>query len=94
MEKEVKTYPTLKSYAETLEQKVNGLPEKMQVTIATERGMLQYKEITFRKSVRLWLESEILPILYEVGDLRESADSPLQLSLVNICNRALSSVPA
>lgn len=89
LEARIDTAPSLKTYTEQLEQMIDRLPEKMRTPVATSGGLVQYKEVSFRKSARLWLESEILPLLYEIGDLRAADSSGLRMSLVNIRNRAL-----
>lgn len=76
-------------FSKALEEQLNGLPEKTQVSVHVEVGMVQYKEINFRRSARQWLESEVLPILYEIWELVENVRQSLQMSLVNIRNRAL-----
>jgi hypothetical protein len=76
-------------FNKALEQELNGLPEKTQVSVHIDAGMIQYKEINFRRSVRQWLESEVLPVLYEIWELVDNVRQSLQMSLVNIRNRAL-----
>lgn len=76
-------------FSKALEEQLNGLPGKTQVSVHIDAGMIQYKEINFRRSARQWLESEVLPILYEIWELVENVRQSLQMSLVNIRNRAL-----
>lgn len=72
-----------------LEAKLDSLMERMQVYVDTNEGLLQFKEINFKKSVRQWLDSEILPLLYEVWELTESVTNGIKMSLLNIRNRAI-----
>ena len=65
------------------------LENKRQVPVKTYEGLLQFKEINFQKSVRQWLESQVLPVLYEIWELTENAENGLKMSFLNIRNRAV-----
>ncbi|MCB9080847.1 MAG: hypothetical protein H6555_03945 [Lewinellaceae bacterium] len=54
-----------------------------------QQGLLPYKEIHFQRSTRAWLESEILPLYYEVMEIMEQGGNNLRMSLLNIRNRVL-----
>lgn len=77
------------SFGEALDHQLAALPGKTMVPVNTNGGMLQYREIDFRKRTRLWLESEILPLLYEVWEVTERMGNSMKMSLVNIRNRAI-----
>jgi hypothetical protein len=62
---------------------------KTQIPINTHEGLLQLKEINFQKSVQQWLESQILPLLYEIWELTENAEKGLKMSFLNILNRTV-----
>ena len=64
----------LKLFTDALKQMTSSLPERTQVFVNNEAGMLQYKEINFRRSVRQWLDSEVLPVLYEVVGTYRGSD--------------------
>ncbi len=72
-----------------LDAHIRQLPEKSEVPVAVEEGVLQYKEINFRRSIKLWLDSEIMPVLYELWELTEHTSNSLKMTLVNIRNRLL-----
>jgi len=72
-----------------LEEKLSLLSEKMMVPFQPIGGILQYKEINFQRSTRAWLESEILPLLYEIWELSANIKNNLKMSFVNIRNRIL-----
>jgi len=76
-------------FTETTERNLTPLKEKLQVPVATEGGLILYKEINFQKSTRQWLDSEIIPLLYEIWELTELNANGLKMSLLNIRNRAL-----
>lgn len=79
---------SLQEFMGQLESLSAELPEKLQVPVATEAGWLQYKEINFHKSVQQWLESEIMPLVYEIWEVIEIGANGLKMSLLNIRNRA------
>lgn len=73
----------------SLEDQLAAIPEKMQVAIGTQGGNLQQLDINLRKRTRQWVESEILPLLYEVWELTENVGNGMKMSLMNIRNRAI-----
>lgn len=85
----IKTLNHNKLFVSGLEGKMETLIGRMQIYVDTNGGLLQYKEINFQKSVRQWLDSEILPLLYEVWELTESVTNGIKMSLLNIRNRTI-----
>ncbi len=76
-------------FSEDLDSSIANLAAKMQVPIDTNGGMVQYKEANFKKNARQWLDSEIVPVLYEIWELTEGAEHNMKMSLVNVRNRAI-----
>lgn len=72
-----------------LDERLGLLSEKMLVPFQPFGGILQYKEIFFQRSTRAWLESEILPLLYEIWESSANIKNNLKMSFVNIRNRIL-----
>ena len=70
-----------------LGQTIQLLPQQDRVYISVKAGMLQYKDINYRSSVQQWIDSEVLPILYETWEETERAEAQLLLALANIRNR-------
>jgi len=89
IEGELKVERHLGDFNEALEKLEKTIPEKMKVIRCTRQGMVQFQEIPLRKKVNLWIESEILPVLYEIWELTETVESGLKISLINVRNRAL-----
>ena len=79
----------LNEFTDNYEKKIDGLVEKLQVSVNTAGGLLQFKEIIFKKNSRQWLESEILPLFYEIWELTDSVSYGIKMSVVNIRNRAI-----
>lgn len=88
-EAEIQLANHLAVFTETVEKNLSQLSEKLQVPIATEGGLIHYKDINFQKSTRQWLDSEIIPLMYEIWELTEINSNGLKMSLLNIRNRAL-----
>lgn len=76
-------------FSQDLDMNIANLAAKMQVPIDTNGGMVQYKEANFKKNARQWLDSEIVPVLYEIWELTEGAEHNMKMSLVNVRNRAV-----
>lgn len=78
----------LNVFSQQVEEAIEEIPERMQVVVATLGGLVQYKEISFRRAVRLWEESKLMPLMYEIWEVTENARSSIGMGLVNIRNRA------
>lgn len=81
--------PNLLLFSEQLDQCVKALAEKIQIPVETQFGVIQFKEINFQRNAKQWLESEVLPLYYELSELTESMFNGMKMSLVNIRNRVL-----
>ncbi len=78
----------LNIYGEALGGLYDRLPGQTQVCIGVLGGKLQVSDVLIKKRTRQWLDSEILPLLYEIWELAESAANGMKMALVNIRNRA------
>ena len=85
---DIKIPDHLTVFKQSLNEKVLNLAAKMQVPIDTNGGMVQFKETNFKKNARQWLDSEVIPVLYEIWELTEGAEHSMKMSLVNVKNRA------
>jgi len=79
----------LNTFIVRLENQTEGLPEKLEVAVAVNGGILERKDVYLQRRAQQWLESEILPLLYESWEVTESVYNGLKMALVNIRNRAL-----
>lgn len=75
--------------ANQLKQETEKLHTEVTVPLSTDAGMVQVRDINVQKHTRQWLESEILPQLYEVLELTKEIRTSLKLSILNVHNRAL-----
>ncbi len=64
------------------------LPEKMRLPMASEGGMIQYKELALQKSVLNWLEAKIMPVVFEIWEIAEHVRNNIKTTLLNIQNRS------
>lgn len=76
-------------FNEALEALLKHLIPKQNVPVCLQDGWIQFREIPFQKSAQQWLESEIVPLLYEIGEQTEFLQIEQKKSLVNIRNRAV-----
>lgn len=88
-EAEIQLANHLSVFSKIAEKQLLSLPEKLRVPVNTTQGLIQYKEVNFQRSTRQWLDSEILPLLYEIWELTELNTNGLKMSLLNLRNRAL-----
>ncbi|MEL6392681.1 MAG: hypothetical protein AAFR97_07995, partial [Bacteroidota bacterium] len=72
---------------QSMQAHVQELPALTRIYIGTRESRLIYKEVNFRVGVLSWIESEVLPILYEIWEEGDRSKSQLQLALANIRNR-------
>lgn len=90
VEKEISNLTEIPSRLSTqLKKETEALPAETNVAVSTEHGLVQVREVHFRRITRQWLESEILPLLYEVGEITKSVRTGLKLSLLNVRNRVV-----
>ena len=89
LENEVKLPPHLDGFLSTLKEYYEKLGGKIQVPIGIQEGIIQTKEIDFKRKVRQWIDAEILPLLYELWEHTEAVEGNLKMSLINIRNRAI-----
>lgn len=89
LEKEMDTPNYLDDFLNDYESQVAQLPAGQSIPVAVEEGKLKVKEFNFRRAARAWLESEVLPLLYETWELTENANNGIRMALVNVRNRVL-----
>lgn len=89
IETELKVSNHMNLFTDHVESLEKQLSEKLQIVIEVQQGMMQYREINLQKKVQDWMESEILPVLYEVWEVTENVGNGFKISLINIRNRAI-----
>ncbi|MEM9887602.1 MAG: hypothetical protein AAF849_17030 [Bacteroidota bacterium] len=79
----------LKAFLDRWENEKLNLPNRKQYTVGLQEGLLLYKEIDLSRGVRQWIDSEILPLLYEAWELLERIEHEFKVSIANIRNRTI-----
>ena len=77
------------SFTTNLEHRINDIVVKGEMPVGVDGGMVEIKDLTFKRSTKQWLDAEILPILYEIWELTENTHNGLKMALINIKNRAI-----
>jgi len=89
IERNILTHDHASDFTAILAKKTQNLPTESNIPVAIYGSMIELKDINFKKDTRQWLDSEILPLLYEVWEVTEGIRTGLKMSLLNIRNRAL-----
>jgi uncharacterized protein YbgA (DUF1722 family) len=83
------TLPRLDRFTNRITAATAKLSEEQRVTVASEEGILKYKEVNFRRATDQWLSAEVMPLLYELWEVSEQLTNGLNVAFVNVRNRAL-----
>jgi hypothetical protein len=83
----IKTHGNL--FSDELEILMAELPEKKSVVIEPDEGVLKVLDLNVRRKVQQWLESQALPLMYEIWELTENNSNGMKMTLVNSRNRAV-----
>lgn len=81
--------PHIVDFSAHSEEYLGSLPEKVSFVKNTRAGWLEIADINIRRRAQQWMESQVLPVLYEVWELTENSSNRLKMTLVNIRNRAI-----
>ncbi|PPK88730.1 hypothetical protein CLV84_1701 [Neolewinella xylanilytica] len=65
------------------------LSEQQRVTVASEQGILRFKEINFRRATDQWVSAQIMPLLYEMWELSAQMRNGLNVATANVRNRTI-----
>ena len=83
------TLPRLDRFTNAITAKTAQLTESMRVTVASDEGLLRYKEVNFRRATDQWVSAQVMPLLYELWEVAEQVGNGLNVAMVNVRNRAL-----
>lgn len=79
----------LHTFVSKLEKQMDALPGNLRIAVSIKDSLLEVKELNLRRRVKQWLESEVIPLIYEAWEVAESTYNGMKMALVNIRNRAL-----
>ncbi|MFK7806797.1 MAG: hypothetical protein AB8F74_03255 [Saprospiraceae bacterium] len=68
---------------------ISRLPTKEKIVADSSGGVLLYKEMNLRSEVRAWLESELIPEIYELFTIRDGITNKIHLNIVSVKNLLL-----
>ena len=73
----------------SIEERMKEMIGQVQVPVGTDGGVLLFQEINFQRSALQWMDSETIPLIYEMWEVNENIANSFKMALMNICNRAL-----
>ncbi len=83
------TLPRLDRFTNAITAKTAQLTESVRVTVASDQGLLRYKEVNFRRATDQWISAQVMPLLYELWEVAQQVGNGLNVAMVNVRNRAL-----
>jgi hypothetical protein len=78
-----------KHFTQQLDHQLHALTATTSIPVSSTGLTLQSKDINFQRHISRWLDSEILPLLYEVWEITIHVRNSLKMALINIRNRAI-----
>lgn len=81
--------PQLHDYTNAAMGAVKQMAEQVRVTVGSDHGLLQFKDVNFRRATDQWISAEVLPEYYEIWEISEQVRSGLGVAMNNVRNRAL-----
>ncbi len=79
-------------YLKDLENKLANLypeiPARHNLALGIQDGILLTDDIDFRRRIRAWVKSEILPLIYEIWELTDLRRRSAQMTFINVRNWA------
>lgn len=79
----------LHDFTNALNARIKELVEQIRVSVSSEQGLLQFKDINLQRATDQWIAAEVLPQLYELWELSEQATGGFGVAVSNVRNRSL-----
>lgn len=89
MESKLETNHHVESLNISMDERLAGLVKNTQVSIGTKGGMLLFREVNLQNNSKLWLDSEVTPLLYEFWEVNDQILNSFKMALMNVRNRAM-----
>lgn len=89
IESKIETSDNISILNDGIKDIVDEMVDKIQAPVEADGGLLLYRDITFKRNTRQWIDSEVLPLIYELWEINEQVVNSFKMSLLNIRNRAL-----
>lgn len=84
MEQKIRTISLNAVVTDKIEAIVRLFPENCSWVLEQQAGMMLFDEISLQRTLRIWLEEEILPLLNEIWELAEGSSNGLRMLIYNI----------
>ena len=88
LETEIKLTDHLSLFNTSLSEKLEAMGDRLAFPVGSRAGIVLQNEIDFKSKINSWLETEILPLMYELWEYTENLEGNLKMALINIHNRA------
>ncbi|MEM0997180.1 MAG: hypothetical protein AAGN35_08880 [Bacteroidota bacterium] len=79
----------LAAYQAEAESHLTEMPTRLEMIVEIQGGMLEIHECNPQRRAAQWLESNVLPLLYEIWEIAESDSNGVKMAIINVRNRAL-----
>ena len=79
----------LHDFQNELANRLGELDEQRRITVGTDHGLLRYKDVNLRRATEQYVSAEIMPLVYELWEMSETATAGLSVAMANVRNRAL-----
>lgn len=89
LESKIETTNHLQVLTETVENTIKNMIDRIQTPVSTDGGLLLFRDISFHRNAEQWLDSEIMPLIYELWEKNENVINSFKIALMNIRNRSL-----
>lgn len=70
-----------------LDEQLDKLPGTLRTAVNVKNGFVQYKDLNYSRMTKAWLESEVMPELYDFFSLQENILNRFKLLIVNLKNK-------
>ncbi len=77
------------AFSTALENQEEAVPKQLSVPIDLDGGLIQIREVNLQRSTQQWIDSQIIPSLYDIWEILDAAGNNLRITLINIQNRII-----
>ncbi len=85
---EIKLQDHLNVFNESLRERLEKIGDALTFPVGSREGIVLQNEIDFKGKIKDWLDTEILPLMYELWEYTENLEGNLKMALINVQNRA------
>lgn len=89
IERSLKKHAYHINFSSSYEALLANLPDKKTISVQIVDGMIANRELNLQKKMKQWMESEVMPLLYEIWEVAETNMNSMKMALVNVRNRII-----